>query len=247
MSFTTVNSGAATITMGTPGTLTNSTTNSLTATSHTHSITNFALSGTANQITVSGAGRLLGAASTLSIAVPLIVGQGAGSATIQANNSFSTTLSLASIQGTSSAGNVYMSTYRTILSSSRRAAIFAELGSNTADNASKYAGFFDGRVNVVNNTTTISANTTLSQIHAGVTVFCTNSTAITITVPGDGSNLAFPPGTEITFIRRGAGTVTIATTNISLFSVGSGTANAGRRAIANQNEGVILIKDTANT
>jgi hypothetical protein len=29
--------------------------------------------------------------------------------------------------------------------------------------------------------------------------------------------------------------------------VGSATANAGRRAIANQNEGVILIKDTANT
>ena len=246
MSFTTVNSGAATITMGTPGTLTSATTNSLTTTSHTHSITNFALSGTANQITVSGAGRLLGAASTLSIAVPLIVAQGAGSATIQANNSFSSTVGLASIQGTSSAGNVYISTYRSILSSNRRAAIFAELGSQP-DTLTKYAGFFNGRVNVVNNTVTISANTTLSETHAGVTVFCTNATAITITVPADASNLAFPPGTEITFIRRGAGTVTIATTNISLFSVGSGTANLGRRAIANQNEGVILIKDTANT
>jgi hypothetical protein len=181
------------------------------------------------------------------IPVPLILSNGASSATIQANNTFSTTLGLTSIQGTSTAGNVYMSTFRTILSSQRRAAIYAEVGSNTATNSSKYAGFFNGRVTVVNNTTTISANTTLSEIHAGVTVFCTNSTAITITVPADASNLTFPPGTEITFIRRGAGAVTVATTNISLFSAGSGTANSGRRAIANQNEGVILIKDTGNT
>ena len=97
-----------------------------------------------------------------------------------------------------------------------------------------------------NSTSTFSTSTTLNQSHAGVVIFCTNSTAITITVPADASNATFPPGTEITFIRRGAGTVTIATTNISLFSVGSGTANAGRRSIANQNEGVILIKQTGN-
>jgi hypothetical protein len=105
----------------------------------------------------------------------------------------------------------------------------------------------NGRLIVSNNTATITANTTLSAVHRGATIFCKNSTAITITVPLDGSNSTFPPGTEITLIRRGAGTVTIATTNISLFSVGSGTANAGRRAIANQNEGVILIKETGNT
>jgi hypothetical protein len=104
----------------------------------------------------------------------------------------------------------------------------------------------NGRLMVSNNTTTITANTTLSAVHRGATIFCTNSTAITITVPSDASNATFKPGTEITFIRRGAGTVTIATTNISLFSVGSGTANAGRRSIANQNEGVILIKETGN-
>lgn len=38
MNFSTVNSGAATIILGTPSTLTNATTNSLTATSHTHNI-----------------------------------------------------------------------------------------------------------------------------------------------------------------------------------------------------------------
>lgn len=173
--------------------------------------------------------------------------QGAATPTLVANNTLSTTLGLTSIQGTSTAGNVFLSTFRSILSSNRRAAIYAELGTNTSANASKYAGFFNGRVTVVNNTATISASTTLSQLHAGVTIFCTNSTAITITLPADASNLAFPPGTEITLIRRGAGAVTIATTNISLFSVGSGTANAGRRSIANRNEGVILIKETANT
>jgi hypothetical protein len=105
----------------------------------------------------------------------------------------------------------------------------------------------NGRLMVSNNTATITANTTLSAVHRGATIFCKNSSAITITVPSDASNATFKPGTEITFIRRGAGTVTIATTNISLFSVGSGTANLGRRAIANQNEGVILIKETGNT
>jgi hypothetical protein len=223
-------------------TITNATTTPSIATSVTNAA-NFRTSIGANSATNLTTGTL----PTARIPVPLVLSNGAGSATIQSNNSFSTTLGLASIQGTSTAGNVYLSTFRTILDSNRRAAIHAEVGSNTSDNATKYAGFFNGRVTVVNNTTTISANTTLSEIHAGVTVFCTNSTAITITVPADGSNLAFPPGTEITFIRRGAGTVTVATTNISLFSVGSGTANAGRRAIANQNEGVILIKDTGNT
>jgi hypothetical protein len=105
----------------------------------------------------------------------------------------------------------------------------------------------NGRLMVSNNTATITANTQLSAVHRGATIFCKNSTAITITVPSDPSNATFKPGTEITLIRRGAGTVTIATTNISLFSVGSGTANAGRRSIANQNEGVILIKETGNT
>lgn len=66
MNFTTI-TGSGSVTMGTPGTLTNSTTNNVTATSHTHSITNFALSGTTNQITVTGSGRVLGATTTLSL------------------------------------------------------------------------------------------------------------------------------------------------------------------------------------
>jgi hypothetical protein len=56
-----------TLTMGTPNTLTNATTNGVTTESHTHAITNYALSGTANQVTVTGAGKLLGEAATLSL------------------------------------------------------------------------------------------------------------------------------------------------------------------------------------
>jgi hypothetical protein len=60
-------SASRTFTLGTPGTLTNATTNGVTTESHTHAITNYALSGTANQVTVTGAGKLLGEAATLSL------------------------------------------------------------------------------------------------------------------------------------------------------------------------------------
>jgi len=68
-SFTTNQSGNATITfdMGTPGTLTDATTSAVTADSHTHAITNYAISGTANQITVSDSPKVLGSATTLSL------------------------------------------------------------------------------------------------------------------------------------------------------------------------------------
>jgi predicted small secreted protein len=66
MNFTTITASGA-VTMGTPSTLNNTTTNATSTNSHTHAITNYALSGTSNQITVSGSGRVLGAATTLSL------------------------------------------------------------------------------------------------------------------------------------------------------------------------------------
>jgi len=66
MNFTTI-TGAGTVTMGTPSALTDVTTNSASGTTHTHSITNFALSGTANVISVSGTPKVLGSASTLNL------------------------------------------------------------------------------------------------------------------------------------------------------------------------------------
>jgi hypothetical protein len=55
------------LTLGTPGTLSEGSVNGVTADSHTHAITNYALGGTANQVNVAGAGRLLGSAVTLSL------------------------------------------------------------------------------------------------------------------------------------------------------------------------------------
>jgi hypothetical protein len=71
MNFTTI-TGSGTVTMGTPSSLTDVTTNSASGTTHTHAITNFALSGTANVISVSGTPKVLGSASTLN----LITGHG---------------------------------------------------------------------------------------------------------------------------------------------------------------------------
>jgi len=66
MDFTTITTSGS-VTMGTPSTLTSATTNALTSTSHTHAITNYALSGTSNQVVVTGAAKVLGAAATLSL------------------------------------------------------------------------------------------------------------------------------------------------------------------------------------
>jgi len=61
--------GAQTINLelGTPGTLSSSTTDTVTADSHTHAITNYALNGTASSITVTGAAKVLGSAGTISL------------------------------------------------------------------------------------------------------------------------------------------------------------------------------------
>jgi len=68
-SFTTNQSGNSTVTfdMGTPGNLSSASTSTVSADSHTHAITNYSLSGTANQISVSGTPKVLGSATTLSL------------------------------------------------------------------------------------------------------------------------------------------------------------------------------------
>jgi len=81
------------------------------------------------------------------VSAPLILTQGAGSATIQAANTFSTTAGLAAFQGTSTAGNVYLSTFRNNI----RAAVYAE--QPTYASGTKYAGYFNGDVRITGNLT----------------------------------------------------------------------------------------------
>lgn len=66
MNFTTFTTSGS-VTMGTPGDLSSSSTSAVTTNSHTHAITNYALSGTTNQITITGASKVLGAAGTISL------------------------------------------------------------------------------------------------------------------------------------------------------------------------------------
>jgi hypothetical protein len=66
MNFTTITETGS-VTLGTPSTITASTENSVTTNSHTHTITNYSLSGTSNQIVIAGEGKVLGAATTLSL------------------------------------------------------------------------------------------------------------------------------------------------------------------------------------
>ena len=56
-----------TLNLGTPGTLSSGSGDAVTADSHTHAITHYALSGTTNQITITGDGMVLGEATTLSL------------------------------------------------------------------------------------------------------------------------------------------------------------------------------------
>lgn len=87
---------------------------------------------------------------------------------------------------------------------------------------------------------TVSANKTLALTDAGTVQNCTNSSAITMTVPAN-SSVAFPVGTEIAVIRSGAGTVT--------FSPASGvTLNSkeGKRSIDGQYASCALKKIGTN-
>lgn len=62
-----------TFALGLPGTLSSGSIDGVSADSHTHAITNYALTGTVNQITVTGAGKVLGAAVTLSLPADVLI------------------------------------------------------------------------------------------------------------------------------------------------------------------------------
>jgi hypothetical protein len=81
MDFSQITSSGS-ITLGTPGTLSSTSTNLLSGTSHTHAITNYALNGTAGEITLSGESKVLGAQGTLSLATTGVVSGTYGSSTL---------------------------------------------------------------------------------------------------------------------------------------------------------------------
>jgi hypothetical protein len=91
-------SGSTTLNLGIPSTLTSTTINESTTDSHTHAITNFSVSGTTNQIIVTGAGKVLGSSITLSLpqnintsATPQFARLGLG---VTADSSFSLALAM---------------------------------------------------------------------------------------------------------------------------------------------------------
>jgi virulence-associated protein VagC len=90
--------------------------------------------------------------------------------------------------------------------------------------------------------TNITSNKTFSLITDGNKVFtCTNSSAITLTIPTD-STFNHAIGTQIAVIRNGAGTVT--------FSPASGVtlnSDTTKRAIKGQFNSAALLKIAANT
>ena len=86
---------------------------------------------------------------------------------------------------------------------------------------------------------TISGNTTLGVTHRGAHLACTNSSAITLTIPADSSNTTFPIGTVISFGRRGAGDVTISPAS-GVYLCNNGTrANASKKITAQYDEAYI--------
>ncbi len=83
----------------------------------------------------------------------------------------------------------------------------------------------------------ISTSQTLNINHANRFIRCTNSSAITITIPLG----VYQIGDEIHILRAGAGEVTITNaTSVSIYSEGSATANAGRKRINAQMQVVTL-------
>jgi hypothetical protein len=90
-------------------------------------------------------------------------------------------------------------------------------------------------------TTNITSNKTFSVITDGNKIFvCTNSSAITLTIPTD-STFNHAIGTQIVVLRNGSGTVT--------FSPASGVtlnSDTNKRAIKGQYNGGALLKIGAN-
>ena len=94
----------------------------------------------------------------------------------------------------------------------------------------------NGKISMQTGIVSVSDNKTLALTDAFKVLNCTNSTAITITIPLN-SAVAFSVGAEIAIIRSGAGTVTFAVTDgVTLSSSGS------KKSIKAQHESVALKK-----
>ena len=86
------------------------------------------------------------------------------------------------------------------------------------------------------------SNFTLAADDAGAFVRINNASANTVTVPPN-SGVDFPIGTQIILCTLNAGVTTITPgSGVSLYSVGSGTANAGDLKIDGQYATAALVK-----
>ena len=117
-------------------------------------------------------------------------------------------------------------------------AVTAEKLADGAVTAAKLAdGVLDGKADLVNGKVkpsqlsrkrlTVSASRSLALSDEGRALYCSNSAAITLTVPAN-ADAAFPVGTEITVFRRGSGLVQFAAAeNVTLYCAGA--ASIGSR------------------
>jgi hypothetical protein len=88
---------------------------------------------------------------------------------------------------------------------------------------------------------TISSSVTLALADAGTVKNCTNGSAITITIPSNNS-VTYPIGTEIGFIRQGAGTISFApASGVTLQSIDT------KRRIKGQFGAAAIVKTATDT
>lgn len=96
------------------------------------------------------------------------------------------------------------------------------------------------------NVSAVSSKTTWAITDVNQFFRLTNSSSITITIPTD-ATINYAIGTEIHFMRFGAGEVTIArATGVTLYSEGSASDNAGKKRINAQMQVVTIKKVAAN-
>ena len=102
-------------------------------------------------------------------------------------------------------------------------------GAVTADKLA--AGVLDGKADLVSGKvkpsqlcrkrTNVSSSRSLALSDEGKAIYCTNSGAITLTIPAN-AEVAFPTGTEITVFRRSSGSVQFAAApEVTLFCAGA--------------------------
>ena len=92
----------------------------------------------------------------------------------------------------------------------------------------------------------VSTKTTWASTDVNTFFRMTNSSAITITIPTD-ATINYATGTEIHFMRFGAGEITFTNASgVSIYSEGSSAANAGKKRINTQMQVVTIKKNSAN-